>query len=142
MGSQVRILYRPPSKAQVRGVKPLAFFFLTPKMASKLTSQSNPCCPRRRFLNALHVRASFTDVIFRFFGQRLVYFRYLPAGRRPGRKAPRGHMPPPSRSATGTSRKVFQKLSLHRRPSSRGVCHRHKLVVGGAGSGQFSIEGG
>ena len=35
MGSQVRILYRPPSKDQVRGLEPLTFFIFETKSDSK-----------------------------------------------------------------------------------------------------------
>ena len=35
MGSQVRILYRPPSKEQVRGLEPLTFFIFETKSDSK-----------------------------------------------------------------------------------------------------------
>jgi hypothetical protein len=53
MGSQVRILYRPPSKAQVRGVKPLAFFFLAPRLAPKVTPKTNRTFLKRHRLPAV-----------------------------------------------------------------------------------------
>ena len=61
MGSQVRILYRPPSKAQVRGVKPLTFFFLTPWLSPKVAPKSNRSRLRRHFYRTL-----FADAIARF----------------------------------------------------------------------------
>ena len=55
MGSQVRILYRPPSKAQARGVKPLVFFFDT-KADTKIDSKSYKASfLSRPFLTPLHV---------------------------------------------------------------------------------------
>ena len=61
MGSQVRILYRPPSKAQVRGVKPLTFFFLTPWLSPKVAPKSNRSRLRRHFYRTL-----LADAIARF----------------------------------------------------------------------------
>ena len=55
MGSQVRILYRPPSKEQVRGVKPLAFFFLTPRVTPKVTPKTESKFSETLFLSALHL---------------------------------------------------------------------------------------
>lgn len=57
MGSQVRILYRPPSKEQVRDVKSLAFFLFDTKGDTKIESKN---------LNAFLADLSCADVIARF----------------------------------------------------------------------------
>ena len=64
MGSQVRILYRPPSKVQARDVKSLAFFFLTPRVTPKIKRSRL----RRNFYHNF-----FADVIARFVYNACVF---------------------------------------------------------------------